>query len=80
MSTAAASYRQKHIADIKSESDMLLAELDTFNGSKQAFMMLRQPLNEDQLEPHTPTPACCFSVGFAWFDFDVYDWFSQNAN
>ena len=62
MSTAAAFYRQKHIADIKSESDMRLAELQTFNGSKRASMMLRQPLNEDQLEPHTPTPACCFRL------------------
>ena len=62
MSTAAAFYRQKHIADIKSESDMRLAELQTFNVSKAAFMLLRQPLNEDQLEPHTRAPACCVRV------------------
>ena len=41
---------------------MRLAELQTLNGSKRAFMMLRQPLNEDQLEPHTPTPARCFRL------------------
>ena len=58
MSTAAAFYRQKHIADIKSESDTRLAELHTFNGSKGAFSQLREPLYADQLAPHTPTPAC----------------------
>ena len=67
MSKAAAFYRQKHIADIKSESDMRLAELHTFSGSKAAFMPLRQPLNEDKLEPHTRTPACCFRlVSLGW--------------
>ena len=67
MSTAAAFYRQKHIADIKSESDMRLAELHTFNGSKAAFMPLRQPLNEDKLEPHTRATACCFRlVSLGW--------------
>ena len=42
---------------------MRLAELQTFNGSKQAFLILRPPHNEDQLKPHTPNPACCFG----WF-------------
>ncbi len=62
MSTAAAFYRQKHIADIKSESDRRLAELRTFNGSRGAFLELRQPLYEDQLAPYTPTPACRFRL------------------
>jgi hypothetical protein len=47
MSKAAAFYRQKHIADIKSESDARLAELHTFNDSKGAFLRLRQPLYTD---------------------------------
>ncbi len=51
--------------DIKGESDMLLAELETFNGSKRAFMMLPQPPIEDQADPNTPTFACCFS----WVSF-----------
>ena len=48
--------------DIKSESDMLLAELETFSGSKRAFMMLPQPPIEDQVDPYTPTPVCCFPL------------------
>ena len=63
MSKAAAFYRQKHIADIKSESDMRLAELQTFNGSKRAFLVLERPLNQDQLEPYTRTSAGCFRLG-----------------
>ncbi len=47
MSTAAAFYRQKHIADITSESVRRLAELRTFNGANGAFLELSQPRNKD---------------------------------
>ena len=64
MSKAAALYRQKHIAEVESESDARLAALHKFNGSKGAFILLRPPtLCTDQLAPHTPPPR----VDFAWF-------------
>jgi hypothetical protein len=68
MNTAAAFYRQKHIEDIKNESDARLAELHKFNGSKGAFLMLHQPINStDQIAPHTPTPTCRFRfVTLGW--------------
>ncbi len=66
--------------DNTSESDMLLAELETFNGAKRAFMMPPQPPIEDQVHPYTPTPCVLFSVGFACFDLDAYALCSQSVN
>ena len=46
--------------DNTSESDMLLAEHETFSG---AFVMLPRPSIEGQVDPYTSSPVCCFR----WF-------------